>query len=119
MLTCHIQLKIKSRMSFVDAKIISEDKTFTPSVYCKLSFSGVNTNFENFLPSTYHNFDTVYTLAYKCFLICSSQVLAYEACNRMAMLPHTPNTSQACYITNVLHYKTQMCNVSNVSFNKS
>ena len=58
-------------MSFLDIAIIREDKTFTTSVYRKPTFSGVYTHFDSFLPSTY-KFGTVYTLAYRCFRICSS-----------------------------------------------
>ena len=58
-------------MSFLDIAIIHEDKTFTTSVYRKPTFSGVYTHFDSFLPSTY-KFGTVYTLAYRCFRICSN-----------------------------------------------
>ena len=59
MLTCHLQLKMKSKtMSFVDVWIICEDETFATSVY----FSGAYTHFDSFLPSTY-KFGTVYLLA--------------------------------------------------------
>ena len=65
-----IEREKQNRMSFLDIAIICEDKTFTTSVYRKPTFSGVYTNFDNFLLSTY-NFGTVYTLAYRCFRICS------------------------------------------------
>ena len=55
----------QNRMSFLDRTIIREDKTFTTSVYCKPTFSGVYTHFGSFLPSTY-KFCTVYRLAYRC-----------------------------------------------------
>ena len=61
----------QNRISFLDIAIIRENKTFTISVYCKPTFSGVYTHFDRFLPSTY-KFSTVYTLAYRCFRICSS-----------------------------------------------
>ena len=38
---------------------------------CKPTFSGVQTHFSTFLPSTY-KFGTVYTLAYRFLRICSS-----------------------------------------------
>ena len=56
----------QNRMSF-----IRENKSFTTSVYRKSTLSGVYTHFDSFLPSTY-KFGTVYTLAYRCFRICSS-----------------------------------------------
>ena len=61
----------QNRMSFLDIAIICENKTFTTSVCCKPTFSSVYTHFDSFLPSTY-KFGTVYTLAYRCFRICSS-----------------------------------------------
>ena len=66
-----IEREKQNRMSFLDIEIIHEDKTFTTSVYCKPTFSGVYTHFDSFLPSTY-KFGTVYTLVYRCLRICSS-----------------------------------------------
>ena len=65
-----IEREKQNRMSFLDIAIIREDKTFTTSVYRKPTFSGVYTHFDSFLPSTY-KFGNVYTLAYRCFRICS------------------------------------------------
>ena len=61
----------QNRMSFLYVQIIHEDKLFTTSVYRKCTFSGVYAHFDSFLPSTYR-FGTVYTLAHRCLLICSS-----------------------------------------------
>ena len=58
-------------MSFLDIATIREDKTFTTSVYRKPTFTGVYTHFDSFLLSTYKS-GTVYTLAFRCFRICSS-----------------------------------------------
>ena len=58
-------------MSFLDVQIIRENKTFTTSVYCKPTFSGVDTHFDSFLPSNY-KFGTAYALAYRCLQILSS-----------------------------------------------
>ena len=66
-----IEHEKQNRMSFLDIAIIREDKTYTTSVYCKPTFSGVYTHFDSFLPSTY-KFGTVNTLAYRCFRICFS-----------------------------------------------
>ena len=66
-----IEWEKQNRMSFLDTQIILKDKTFTTSAFCKLSFSIVYTHFGSFLPSTY-KFSTFYTLAYRCFWICSS-----------------------------------------------
>ena len=64
-----IEREKQNRMSFLDIAIIRDYKTFTTSVYSKPS--GVYTHFDSFLSSTY-KFGTVYTLAYRCFQICSS-----------------------------------------------
>ena len=57
-------------MSFLDVEIIRKRGKFTTSVYRKPTFSGVYTHFDSFLPSTY-KFGMIYTLAYRCFRICS------------------------------------------------
>ena len=61
----------QNRMPFLDVHIICEDKTFTTSVYHKHTFRGVCTYYDSFLPSA-HEFGAAYTLAYRCFQICSS-----------------------------------------------
>ena len=71
-----IEHEKQNRISFLDVQIIREDKTFTTSVYRKPTFSGIYTHFDSFLPSTY-KFGTIYTLAYRCFRICSSWTKLY------------------------------------------
>ena len=66
-----IEHEKQNRISFLDVQIIREDKTCTTSVYRKPTFSGIYTHFDSFLPSTY-KFGTIYTLAYRCFRICSN-----------------------------------------------
>ena len=62
-----LQLRKKSkRMCFLDGKILRN----TTSAYHKPRF-GVYTHFERFLPSA-QKFGTIYTLAQRCFRICSS-----------------------------------------------
>ena len=56
---------------FLDIAIIHEDKTFTTSVYRKPTFRGVYTHFCSSLPFAY-KFLIIYTLAYRCFRICSN-----------------------------------------------
>ena len=58
------------KLSFVDVNVFREDGQFVTNVYRKPTFSGVYTHFESFLSATY-KFDVVYTLAYRCFRICS------------------------------------------------
>ena len=59
-----IESEKQNRMSFLDAQIICEDKTFTTSVYHKPISSEVSRHFDSFLPSTY-KFGTVYTFGTK------------------------------------------------------
>ena len=66
-----IESEKQNRMSLLNVPVIREDKIFTTTIYSKPTFSGVYTHFDSFLPSTY-KFGPVYTLAYKCFRICSS-----------------------------------------------
>ena len=49
MLTCHLQLTVKSKTKcvFFDVQIIREDKTFTTSFYRKSTFSVVYTHFDS------------------------------------------------------------------------
>ena len=72
-LKCKVSDTLTNGMSFLDVQIIRENKTFTTSVYRKLTFSGVYTHFGGYLPSTF-KFGTVYTLVYRCLRICSSWI---------------------------------------------
>ena len=58
------------KLSFLDVNVFREEGQFVTNVYRKTTFSGVYTHFESFLPATY-KFGMVYTLAYRCFRICS------------------------------------------------
>ena len=66
-----IEIEKQNKLFLLDVQIICEDKTLTTSVYHKPTFSGVHTHFDNFVPSNY-KFCIAYTLAYRCFSICSS-----------------------------------------------
>ena len=57
-------------MSFLDVEISQENGKFGTTVSRKPNVSAVYTHFESFLPST-HKFGMLYTLAYKCFTLCS------------------------------------------------
>ena len=57
-------------MSFLDVEISQENGKFGTTVSRKPNVSGVYTHFESFLPST-QKFGMLYTLAYKCFTLCS------------------------------------------------
>ena len=53
----------ENKLSFLDVEVIHEQDKFTTSIYQKLTFSGVYSNLESFLPSVY-KFAMVYTLQF-------------------------------------------------------
>ena len=55
---------------FLDVEASREGNKFATTVYRKLTFSGVYTHFDGFLPATC-KFDMIYTLVFRCFSICS------------------------------------------------
>ena len=58
------------KLSFLDIDTSREKGKFVTTVYRKPTLSGVYTHFESFLPTVF-KFGMVYTLAYRCFKICS------------------------------------------------
>ena len=61
-----IESEKQDRLSFLDVQVIPEDKIFTNSVYHKPTFSGVYTNFDRFLPSTYKFVMSTHSLTDAC-----------------------------------------------------
>ena len=57
-------------MSFLDIKITRELNSFSTSVYCKPTFSGVFTNFDSFIPLSYKT-GLIWSLLYRAFSLCS------------------------------------------------
>ena len=59
-------------LSFLDAELSRQGNMFVTIVYRKpaFTFSGVYTQFHSFLPTAY-KFVMAYTLAFRCFPICS------------------------------------------------
>ena len=66
-----------NKMSFLDVEISREQGKFKTTIYRKPTFSGVYTHFDSFLPNTY-KFGMIYTLAYRCFRICSNWTLFHN-----------------------------------------
>ena len=68
--TCHHKIKFtfekiqSNSFSFLDDKVIREDKVFTTSVYRKTSFSGIYTNFYSYMPLSYE-FSLVPTIIFQ------------------------------------------------------
>ena len=65
------------KLSFLDTEVSREKGKCVMTVYRKPTFSGVYTHFESFLPTIY-KFGMVYTLAYRCFKVCSDWRKIYE-----------------------------------------
>ena len=59
------------KMSMLDVEISWENRKFVTTVHRKITFSGVYTHFESFLPST-HKLRMLYTLVYRLFTLCSN-----------------------------------------------
>ena len=81
--TCHPNMSFSfeqeknGKLSFLDIEVSREKGKFVTTVYRKPTFSGVYTHFESFLPTIY-KFGMVYTLAYRCFKICSDWTKFHE-----------------------------------------
>ena len=71
--SCHVNISFtienKSRMSFLDVKIIRKQGKFTTSVSRRPTLRGIYTHFDSSLSST-KNIDMFYALLYRCFRIC-------------------------------------------------
>ena len=81
--SCHVSMSFtieteqKNKISFLDVNVIREQGEFITSVYRKSTFSGVYTHLDSFLPDTY-KIGMIYTLANRCFRICSSWSMFHE-----------------------------------------
>ena len=60
-----------NKLTFLKVEILHEQGKFKTTVYRKLTFSGIYSNFESFLLSVY-KFGMLYTLGYRCFDISSN-----------------------------------------------
>ena len=65
---------------FLEVEVSRQQSKFVTSVYTKPTFSGVYTHFDSFLPEVY-KVDMIYTLAYRCFKICSDWAKFHEELN--------------------------------------
>ena len=61
-------------MSFLDIKITRELNSFSTSVYCKPTFSGVFTNFDSFIPLSYKT-GLIWSLLYRAFSLFHQEIL--------------------------------------------
>ena len=65
------EIEENGSLSFLDIKISCENNTFVTSDYRKLTFSGVFTNFESFIPDLYKR-AIIETLLHRSFRLCSN-----------------------------------------------
>ena len=74
---CHVNISFtvgnekENRVSFLNVKMLREQGKFTTSVYCKLTFSRICTQFESLLSSNNNRISMIITLLYRCFMISS------------------------------------------------
>ena len=61
----------KNSILFLDIKITRDNNKFITSVYCKLTFSRVFTNFGSFIPKSY-KYNLLFTLLHRGFKLCSN-----------------------------------------------
>ena len=71
------EIEINNSLSFLEIKIAGENNKFNTSVYRKLTFSGVFTNFESFIPNSY-KYTLIFTLLHKAFKLCSNFELSHQ-----------------------------------------
>ena len=84
--TCHPNMSFSfeqesnHKLSFLDVEVSRQQGKFVTSVYRKPTFSGVYTHFDSFLPEVY-KVGMIYTLAYRCFKMCSDWAKFHEELN--------------------------------------
>ena len=69
--------KSNGKLSLLDIEVSRGKAKFVTTVYRKPAFSGALNHFENFLPKVY-KFGMIYTLAYRCFKVCSDWTKFHE-----------------------------------------
>ena len=62
---------------FLDIKITRVTNSFSTSIYRKVTFSGVFTNFESFIPGSYKS-NLIFTLLFRAFKLCSNFELFHQ-----------------------------------------
>ena len=72
--------EINGKLSFLDVEVSRQQGKFVTTVYRKHTLSGVYTHFDSFLAEVY-KLGMIYTLAYRCFKICSDWTKFHEELN--------------------------------------
>ena len=65
------EIEENNSRSFLDIKITRVNNSFSTSIYRKVTFSGVFTNFESFIPVSYKS-NLIFTLLFRVFKLCSN-----------------------------------------------
>ena len=90
----HLNKKKNGKLLFLDVEVSRQQGKFVTTVYRKPTFTGAYSHFDSFLPTVYkflptvykflpavYKFGMIYTLAYRCFKICSDRTKFHEELN--------------------------------------
>ena len=71
------KIEENNSISFLDIKITRVNNSFSTSIYHKVTFSEVFTNFESFIPVSYKS-NLIFTLLFRAFKLCSNFELFHQ-----------------------------------------
>ena len=71
------KIEENNSISFLDIKITRVNNSFSTSIYRKVTFSEVFTNFESFIPVSYKS-NLIFTLLFRAFKLCSNFELFHQ-----------------------------------------
>ena len=72
------EIEENSSILFIDIKIRRVNNRFSISIYRKVTFSGVFTNFESFIPVSCKSNNLIFTLLFRAFKSCSNFELFHQ-----------------------------------------
>ena len=71
------EIEENNSISFLDIKVSRVNNSFSTNIYRKVTFSGVFTNFESFIPISYKS-NLIFTLLFRAFKLCSNFELFHQ-----------------------------------------
>ena len=71
------EIEENNSISFLDIKVSRVNNSFSTNIYRKVTFSGVFTNFESFIPISYKS-NLIFTLLFIAFKLCSNFELFHQ-----------------------------------------
>ena len=71
------EIEENNSILFLDIKVSRVNNSFSTNIYRKVTFSGVFTNFESFIPISY-NSNLIFTLLFRAFKLCSNLELFHQ-----------------------------------------